>query len=404
MKARYLAMFCCVLWSSCQAGVDVDLRTSQRIPYQLLLNGQLRGRSIDALDCVFKQLPDSYRVKLVPWKRAEFEVSSQRADGYFIVISNSKMEQHASLSAPLFLEKWFWYFKPDLLGREDLEVYLQTARVGAIQNSNEGLWLADNNYLVNDRIKSLHQMVGLLRSDRIMAFLLDQKKFTGISNQSLGLTKKFKKYAQLGVYFSHSFLRQAAGFLDRFNKAVYPCSAYTGKLTSFELEVLESLAKNITQNWLSNAALLQGLQAQNKRHNSLSEQAIKELDKQWVNEHLTETKPLQTSVLNNPAAEYLKQLKSRAGGLFEEIFVMDNKGLNLASSDVTSDYWQGDEDKFKNSFGFGGGAIFIDEVEYDESTRTYLSQISITISDPDTGNAIGAITVGVNVEQALLTK
>jgi hypothetical protein len=42
--------------------------------------------------------------------------------------------------------------------------------------------------------------------------------------------------------------------------------------------------------------------------------------------------------------------------------------------------------------------MFIDEVEFDDSTQTYQVQVSISVADPDSGEAIGAITVGVNVE------
>ncbi|MFY8101773.1 MAG: hypothetical protein ACOVOA_17645, partial [Allorhizobium sp.] len=62
-----------------------------------------------------------------------------------------------------------------------------------------------------------------------------------------------------------------------------------------------------------------------------------------------------------------------------------------------SDYWQGDEDKFSKSFGAGKDAVFVDEVEKDESTQALQSQASVTISD-ETGAPIGAITIGVNMD------
>jgi uncharacterized phage infection (PIP) family protein YhgE len=37
--------------------------------------------------------------------------------------------------------------------------------------------------------------------------------------------------------------------------------------------------------------------------------------------------------------------------------VKDNKGLNVGQSDVTSDYWQGDEAKWKKSYKMGAGAV-----------------------------------------------
>ena len=106
--------------------------------------------------------------------------------------------------------------------------------------------------------------------------------------------------------------------------------------------------------------------------------------------------------LNNPCAKYLKkaQKEQRKGGrfLYSEIFVMDKQRNIVAESNKTSDYWQGDEAKFVKSFADGKGAIFIDKPSFDESTQTYLVQVSVPILDPYTGGAIGAMTVGVNLE------
>ena len=84
--------------------------------------------------------------------------------------------------------------------------------------------------------------------------------------------------------------------------------------------------------------------------------------------------------------------------MITEIFVMDARGLNVAQSDVTSDYWQGDEAKWQDTFSKGPGAVHISEVEEDESTQTFQSQVSMSVTDPADGSVIGAITVGVNVE------
>jgi hypothetical protein len=102
--------------------------------------------------------------------------------------------------------------------------------------------------------------------------------------------------------------------------------------------------------------------------------------------------------MGNPASAYLKKIEADSKGLFSEIFVMDAKGLNVAQSEVTSDYWQGDEPKWQQTFPKGKDAIHISDVEKDESTQTYESQVSVPVVDPANGSVIGAITVGVNVE------
>lgn len=77
---------------------------------------------------------------------------------------------------------------------------------------------------------------------------------------------------------------------------------------------------------------------------------------------------------------------------------MDNKGLNVAQSEITSDYWQGDEEKWQDTYLKGPSAYLIGEIEEDESTQMFQSQISHSVVDPSSGKVIGAITIGVNVE------
>ena len=85
-----------------------------------------------------------------------------------------------------------------------------------------------------------------------------------------------------------------------------------------------------------------------------------------------------------------------------EIFVMDNKGLNVGQSDITSDFWQGDEAKWQKTFQAAPKTMFVDEVEMDDSTQRFQTQISIAITDPDTGENIGAVTIGVDAEGLLM--
>ena len=40
-------------------------------------------------------------------------------------------------------------------------------------------------------------------------------------------------------------------------------------------------------------------------------------------------------------------------------------------------------------------------VEFDESTGSYQSQVSMVVRDPATGKMIGAITFGINVQSLL---
>ena len=164
---------------------------------------------------------------------------------------------------------------------------------------------------------------------------------------------------------------------------------------------MTEFAKKTVQAWIADPEVIEAVKAQNAKNTGLSQADIDRLDLQWRAETKSSDRPLIDSVLGKDVSRKLKAARNEARGLVTEIFVMDNKGLNVGQSDVTSDYWQGDEAKWKKSYQAGAGAVFIDEVELDESTQTFQSQLSLPVVDPANGEVIGAVTVGVNVDELL---
>ncbi|OWV71745.1 hypothetical protein ATY76_31320 [Rhizobium sp. R339] len=164
-----------------------------------------------------------------------------------------------------------------------------------------------------------------------------------------------------------------------------------------QLAPIADYVKSDVTPWLSDPAIVDALKAQDAANANLSATDIDALDKKWRAEVDGSDHSMIDGVLGNALSKFLQDKKAASGGKITEIFVMDAKGLNVGQSDVTSDYWQGDEAKFQKSFGAGKDAVFIDEIEKDESTQTLQSQASVTISDHN-GTPIGAITIGVNVD------
>lgn len=150
--------------------------------------------------------------------------------------------------------------------------------------------------------------------------------------------------------------------------------------------------------WTSDPVLVAAIRAQNDRHAALTSSDISSLDRRWRDEVEAAARPTIDSVLTNAASDFLRERQTASAGVISEVFVMDNRGLNVAASAATSDYWQGDEPKFTETYGKPAGTMFVDDVEFDESTQSYLGQVSLPILDPDTGQPIGAITVGLNAE------
>ena len=151
--------------------------------------------------------------------------------------------------------------------------------------------------------------------------------------------------------------------------------------------------------WLGDPAVVEAIKQQNEKTSGLSDADIEGLDQEWRAQAKAGGGPMIEEVLSGALSDYLKQKKGQIGAVVTEMFVMDAKGLNVGQSDVTSDYMQGDEAKWQKTYQAGADAIFVDEVEFDDSTESFQSQISATVTDPATGEPIGAITIGINVEE-----
>lgn len=160
---------------------------------------------------------------------------------------------------------------------------------------------------------------------------------------------------------------------------------------------LTELANGQLREIAQNPVLVAAIVAQNAQTAGYDAARIDSLDKQWRAEVNAADKPLISATLGTEASAFLASAQADSAGLFTEIFATDALGLNVAQSTVTSDYWQGDEDKFSQTFSVGADAVFLGEVELDESTQTYQSQVSITITDPATGQPIGSITAGIDL-------
>lgn len=149
----------------------------------------------------------------------------------------------------------------------------------------------------------------------------------------------------------------------------------------------------------SDPVVIEAIKAQNAKHASLTQDDVDSMDKTWRAERKSATSPMIDDVASRPVSSQLASFRDSGKGLYTEVFVMDDKGLNVGMSDPTSDYWQGDEAKWKETFLAGPDAIHVSDVEKDDSTGTFQLQVSTTVVDG--GKPIGAITVGVDADQLM---
>lgn len=146
--------------------------------------------------------------------------------------------------------------------------------------------------------------------------------------------------------------------------------------------------------WTENAAILKAVREQNALDVPLSR--IRSIDISWMTS--VEPDPRMQALLKNPCAKSL-QAFTAARPEYREAFVMENQGALVCMTRKTSDYWQGDEDKWRKSFAEGRGAVFVTEPKLDESTGVRLIHVSVPIMDG--GKAIGVISVGIDHDRLL---
>jgi hypothetical protein len=163
-------------------------------------------------------------------------------------------------------------------------------------------------------------------------------------------------------------------------------------------DIPDAVVAELRDMMVSNVALI-SLAAQNQRLAGLDQARIEQLDQQWRAETESDTQPLIAQLMGNPLSSYLIRKKAESNGLFAELFVFDATGMNVGQSSVTSDYWQGDEDKYLQTFAKGPDAVFVDAIEYNDETRQHRRQVNFTIVDPETGESIGGATVEINVDE-----
>ncbi len=163
----------------------------------------------------------------------------------------------------------------------------------------------------------------------------------------------------------------------------------------------ESLKKDaeLIQEWVNEPVIVKAVEKQNAEN--LSMQVITQRDTAWIAVSRRNGSPdsFMKSVFLQPAGAWLREQNRASAGRYTEAFLCDNKGANVAVSDYTSDYWQGDEGKWIKSFNDGSGEVIIGQGKWDKSSNTVQVQISVPVMSG--GKAIGVLVVGVQFKKLL---
>ncbi|NTX66284.1 hypothetical protein HUA74_37070 [Myxococcus sp. CA051A] len=156
-----------------------------------------------------------------------------------------------------------------------------------------------------------------------------------------------------------------------------------------QLEKVERLMPAL-QRMAVDPELVQAVLAQNARGASLV--SIRADDDAWL--ATPAMTPFKQRVLDAACSRVLARHRISLGrDKVAEAFVMDRQGALVGATRRTSDYWQGDEDKFRVPF--KQGRVLREHPFFDESSQAYVIQVSLPVRDR--GRVIGAVTVGISL-------
>lgn len=164
------------------------------------------------------------------------------------------------------------------------------------------------------------------------------------------------------------------------------------ELSQEEIENLLGVKIRFATHMAFNPSIIRAVEQQNGAQLPLAE--IKQRDDAWKDAGDTMTALIRETTQNDVAQYFQRRVENNLA--IDEVFLTDNQGANVAAYPPTSDYWQGDEEKWTASYNNGNGVVFIGPLEFDDSTQKTQVQISAPVISND--ETIGVLVLGVSVD------
>ena len=177
---------------------------------------------------------------------------------------------------------------------------------------------------------------------------------------------------------------------DQGQDTVIPDSTDAAQAPAFSHEVQVVLDKRLqfVEKLAAEKTVVQAVRQANRKSAPISDAEITRLDKEWQQADLQHS--LVKALITSPCAQFLVDFQEDHPG-YPEIFVTDARGLIVAATNKTSDYWQADESWWQTAYSKGKGKSHHGEIEYDESAHSESISLNVPVLDPESGQAIGVV-------------
>ncbi|MBN1379963.1 MAG: PDC sensor domain-containing protein [Gammaproteobacteria bacterium] len=138
--------------------------------------------------------------------------------------------------------------------------------------------------------------------------------------------------------------------------------------------------------------VIEAVKSQNMQ--KLSAKEVERRDQLW--QEAKQDDGAQLAMLDTNIQQTIRNFVLNKKVVYSEMILIGEDGVNIASYPLSSDYFQGDEEKYTRPY--ESGEIFYGPVEYDESSGVPAIQISVPVKDGST--VIGVLVAGVKLSYA----
>lgn len=391
----------------CQAQPPtLDLFTFDSAPYQMAGTAQggtnqISGETVDTVVCAANRAGWSTRIRITPQNRAIHSLERSMIDGYFAIDPSAELDNIAKRSDPMALEKWYFFTRAN-------KAFTSNLRIGVVSGSNEEAWLEANGYAIFLSVSSPSQLLALLKRGRIDTALMDERVMNRLryenDSEATRLTAHFVRYAPLYLYLSETFVSDYPDFLGTFNRTLNSCMAGQLALSEEEKRRITELSDRLFREMNSVLDINQIIEA-GPRQESFTD--VMTIDSQWQALVPLTMPDLAERILALPGSRALLAWQESHRGLVTEVMLINDMGTLAAMSQLTSDYWQGDEPKFQRVMEnrvTGTEAerrLYISPIRYDTSAARFQITSSTPVVPGHGKSAIGVAVIGLSIEEAL---
>lgn len=408
MNLRLALSLTTILYSTvCQAQPPtLNLYTFESPPYQVASQekgggNRISGETADTVVCAANRAGWATRIRITPQNRAIHSLERNMIDGYFAIDPSAELDNIARRSDPVALEKWY-FFTGGSKG------FTNNLRIGVVAGSNEEAWLEANGYAIFLSVSSPSQLLALLKRGRIDTALMDERVMNRLryenDSEATQLTANFVRYAPLYLYLSEAFVSDYPDFLGTFNRTLNSCMAGQLALSEEETRRITELSGRLFKEMNSVLDINQIIEA-GPRQESFTD--VMTVDSQWQALVPVTTPELAERILALPGSRALLAWQKSHRGLVTEVMLINDMGTLAAMSQLTSDYWQGDEPKFQrvmeNTSANPGASrpLYVSPIRYDTSAARFQVTVSTPTLPGHGDRANGVIVIGLSIEEAL---